>query len=138
MLAVYMVWVILLALRSCGSLRQSSPSFILLFFITLLTCLVAVIGVFVAAYYPYSTSAVAFVGIHGLLNMYVWTLAASFSPVRAVAPLGGLGMGDKPVVLRAASSAVTGTSRGHGAGGMGDHSKAWEDPGDSDFRAVEL
>ena len=137
MLAVYMVWVILLALRSCGSLRQSSPSFILLFFITLLTCLVAVIGVFVAAYYPYSTSAVAFVGIHGLLNLYVWTLAASFSPVRAVVPPGGLGMGDKPVVLRASSSAVTGTSR-EGGGIVGDNSKAWEDPGDSDFRAVEL
>lgn len=138
MLSVYLIWVLLLGLRSCGGLRKVSPSYILLYFITLLACLVAVIGVFVAAYYPYSTSAVAFVGIHGLLNLYIWTLAISFSPVRASASGGphSLGVGDKPAAAGSASAAVTGT--GAGRTGAEDDISAWEDPADADFKAVEL
>lgn len=135
LLAVYMLWVIVLGLRSCGSLRRVSPSYVLLYCITLLACLVAVIGVFVAAYYPYSTSGVAFVGIHGLLNLYVWTLAISFSPVRSRSVSGGdsnaLGVGDKSSA--AGGTAVTGTR----AGAVDDIS-GWEDSADGDFKAVEL
>lgn len=130
LLSVYMLWALVLALRSCGALRRVSPSYVLLYCITLLACLVAVIGVFVAAYYPYSTSGVAFVGIHGLLNLYVWTLAVSFSPVRA-RPLSegdphALGMGDK-----SAGPAVIGT------GGDGDGDE-WENAADGGLKAVEL
>ena len=121
-----MIWVLLLVLTSCGRLRQVSPSYILLYFITLLSCLVAIVGVFVAAFYPYSTSEIAFVSIHGLMNMYVWILAGSFTPVRVARSDGGLGLGDK------ALAADTGTAH-HGGLGNG-----WDDATDSDFKAVEL
>lgn len=146
MLAVYMLWAVLLGLNSCGGLRKVSPSYILLYFITLLACLVAVIGVFVAAYYPYSTSAVAFVGIHGLLNLYIWTLAISFSPVRtsnsaARGSSHSLGVGDKAGPEGGgrgrSGAAVTGTGAGRRSGADDDVS-AWEDPADVDFKAVEL
>ncbi|CAM9791664.1 unnamed protein product [Ectocarpus sp. 12 AP-2014] len=132
MLSVYLLWIVVVGLRSCGRLRTVSPSFILLYCITLLTCLVAVIGVFVAAYYPYSTSAVAFVGIHGLLNLYVWTLAACFAPVRTPS----LGMRDKPVSI-GGTSAVAGTTRQNHRDEEEDIS-VWEDPADGDFKGVEL
>lgn len=137
MLSVYLLWTIVLGLRSCGSLRRVSPSYILLYCITLLACLVAIIGVFVAAYYPYSTSGTAFVGIHGLLNLYIWTLAISFSPVRSrsTGDPHALGMGDKPVSIRSGTSAVTGTNQRENSNGQGN---GWEDPADSDFKAVEL
>lgn len=139
LLSVYLLWTIVLGLRSCGSLRRVSPSYVLLYCITLLACLVAVIGVFVAAYYPYSTSGVAFVGIHGLLNLYIWTLAVSFSPVRSrsVGDPHSLGMGDKPVSISGGTSAVTGTNERSNSNGQGS-SSSWENPTDSDFKAVEL
>lgn len=139
LLSVYMIWALLLGLRSCGGLRKVSPSYILLYFVTLLACLVAVIGVFVAAYYPYSTSAVAFVGIHGLLNLYIWTLAISFSPVRGAVSGGSssLGVGDKAAAGGGASAAVTGTGAGRRSGADDDISP-WENPADADFKAVEL
>lgn len=136
------MWTIVLGLRSCGSLRRVSPSYVLLYFVTLLACLVAIIGVFVAAYYPYSTSGAAFVGIHGLLNVYVWTLAVSFSPVRTRSSKdsNSLGMGDKPVSLGGGNSAVvTGTEDERGnRHSNGSNGSGWEDPADSDFKAVEL
>lgn len=123
-----MLWVLILVLRSCGTLRRSSPSYILLFFVTVLTCLVAVIGVFVASYYPYSTSGTAFVGIHGLMNLYVWTLAASFAPIetsREIFPKDDPA-GEMPTVV------VGGTEH--------DNSDiaAWTEHADHDFKAVEL
>lgn len=120
LLAVYMLWVLMLVLTSCGRLREVSASYVLLYFVTLLSCLVAIIGVFVAAFYPYSTSEIAFVSIHGLMNLYVWTLALSFSPIRVEGASEGLGMGDKPRRVE------TGTAKG------------WDDGMDSDFKAVEL
>lgn len=135
MLSVYMLWAILLGLRNFGGLSKLSPSHTLLYFVSLLSCLVAVIGVFVAAYYPYSTSGVAFVSIHGLLNLYVWTLAVSFSPVRSqTSGADALGMGDRPVELRRPSAAIGGTGKRQ----HDDDLPVWEDPADTDFKAVEL
>lgn len=79
------------------------------------------VGVFVAAYYPYSTSGEAFLGIHGVLNLYVWTLAACFTPV---AP--GSDSVDKPPGEMAA--VVVGT-------GDDPDIVPWTD---SEFKAVEL
>lgn len=130
---MYILWVLFLMLRSCGSLRRASPSYILLFVVTLLTCLVAIIGVFVAAYYPYQGSGVAFVGIHGLLNLYVWTLAASFAPVvsgREIFPKGAPA-GEIPAV-------VVGSGMDVGDVDL----SAWNSTNipavDHDFKAVEL
>lgn len=127
LLAAYMLWAIFLILRSCGGLRRLSPSFVLLYFVTLLSCLVAVIGVFVAAYYPYSTSGLAFIGIHGLLNLYVWTLAVSFAPVRESASRGA------PSNSPAMPTTVTGTDKDDV-----EDMNGWADSTDNDFKAVEL
>lgn len=139
LLSVYLLWALVLGLRSCGGLRKLSPSHILLFCVTLLACLVAVIGVFVAAYYPYSTSTVAFVGIHGLLNLYIWTLAISFSPVRGGLSGGpnSLGVGDKAVAEGGPSAAVSGMGADR-RGGADDDISGWENPADADFKAIEL
>lgn len=117
-----MLSAIVLVLRSCGGLRRASASFVLLYCITLLSCLVAVIGVFVAAYYPYSTSGVAFVGIHGLLNLYVWTLAACFTPVE------GGHAGEAPTKVPAVTATVAEDADLRG----------WSNSADTDFKAVEL
>ncbi|CAN0106049.1 unnamed protein product [Sphacelaria rigidula] len=133
-MTLYVLWVIFLILRSCGTLRRASLSYILLYAVTVLTCLVAVIGVFVAAYYPYSGSGVAFVGIHGLLNLYVWSLAASFAPVDSGSesfPKGNHHVGEMPTVVVGGTAAII----------NGEHT-AWTSEDlpsiDQDFKAVEL
>lgn len=121
-MAIYMLWMLVLMLRSCCKLRRSSPSHVLLFFLTIITWFVAVVGVFIAAYYPYSTSGEAFLGVHGVLNLYVWTLAASFTPV-----VNGADSVEKPPGEMAA--VVVGT---------GDNDPDIAPWTDSEFKAVEL
>lgn len=121
-MAIYMLWVLILVLRASCLLRRISASHMLLFFLTLVTWLMAVIGVFVAAYYPYSTSGEAFLGVHGVLNLYVWTLAVCFTPVSSTSDAI-----DKPPEEMAAVVVGTGDSDPDIA--------RWTD---SEFKAVEL
>ncbi|CAM9176066.1 unnamed protein product, partial [Choristocarpus tenellus] len=80
-MSVYMIWIVYLLVRSRGLLKRMSVSYLLLYFSSLISCIVGVIGVFAAAFYPYSTSTSAFLALYGVINMYVWGLAGCFTSV---------------------------------------------------------
>ncbi|CAM9852793.1 unnamed protein product, partial [Discosporangium mesarthrocarpum] len=78
---IYMAWIFYLIIRSWGVRRGMSPSYRLLYLASLVTCAMAIVGVFAAGFYPYSTSTSMFLALYGLTNLYIWGLSISFTPV---------------------------------------------------------
>jgi hypothetical protein len=81
LMTIYLLWCIFLIASSCRYVSSLTSGYQFLYSITLLTLFISVIGVFTAAFYPWSTSAVTFLGFHGLFNIYVWTLSYAYAPI---------------------------------------------------------
>jgi hypothetical protein len=82
LMTAYMIWILVLALGSCGTLAGLGPGMHFLYGTSLVTFVFSVIGIFSAAFYPVATSGALFLGFYGMCNLYVWALAFAYGPVQ--------------------------------------------------------
>ncbi|KAG5178203.1 Wnt-binding factor required for Wnt secretion-domain-containing protein [Tribonema minus] len=119
LMAVYLVWLAVAILRGCVYVQRLSAAYQFLYSITMVTFFISIVGVFTAAFYPWSTSGITFLGFHGLYNLYIWTLAFAYAPTGAERLNFGIGMSDRELMSVSAPMPAKPLSLGFNSNGAG-------------------
>jgi len=79
-MVIYILWILYLLVSCFHHVKSMIPGYRFLFFVTLVTIIVTIIGVFLVAFYPLRGAPIGLLSIFGLYNLYVWTLALAYTP----------------------------------------------------------
>jgi len=79
-MAIYVFWIMYLFISCFHHVKEMIPGYRFIFFLTFVTILVSIVDVFVVILYPLRGSPVGLLSIFGLYNLYVWVLAAAYTP----------------------------------------------------------
>ncbi|GMI44155.1 hypothetical protein TrCOL_g5484 [Triparma columacea] len=79
----YALWFLFYTFRAVAVIRQLPPPFLFIFLITFFTFVATVVGIFIAAMYPLPGAAVDFLGMYSLYNLYIWTMAFVYAPLKS-------------------------------------------------------
>ena len=85
---IYILWFLYYMCRGFRTIASLPPAFIMVFLLTAISALATVAGILAGSYYPLA-GGVSFLGVCGLMNMYVWTLAFVYAPLEAAGGASG-------------------------------------------------
>ncbi|GMH71188.1 hypothetical protein TrRE_jg11118 [Triparma retinervis] len=90
----YALWFLFYTFRALAVIRNLPPPFLFIFLITFFTFAATVVGIFIAAMYPLPGAALDFLGMYSLYNLYIWTMAFVYAPLRSGGDSDGGSFGD--------------------------------------------
>jgi len=79
---IYTLWFLFYTFKGLYVLCTLPPPFLFVFFITFFTFSATVVGIFIAALYPVPSAALDFLGMYSLYNLYIWTMAFVYAPLK--------------------------------------------------------
>ncbi|GMH77178.1 hypothetical protein TL16_g07319 [Triparma laevis f. inornata] len=79
---IYTLWFLYYTFKGMWVLCTLPPPFLFVFSITFFTFAATVVGIFIAALYPVPSAALDFLGMYSLYNLYIWTMAFVYAPLK--------------------------------------------------------
>ena len=81
MVSIYIIWYLWYLCKAISAIRRMPPPFLFVFIITLFTFIATCVGFYMGSFYPIPSAPIAFLGLTGMYNLYVWTLAFIYAPL---------------------------------------------------------
>jgi len=81
LVSIYLLWFIWYLCKALKEIRRMPPPFLFVFLVTFFTFVSTCVAMYMGSMYIIPSAPIAFLGMTGLYNLYVWTMAFIYAPL---------------------------------------------------------